>query len=162
MEAKRVIGVEFLQEDLREIRVIMADFEQPERDALPRLLTIGFDNFQRDEASWRNLQDRDDPAAESAKQELKRRETLALLISMRSRTIRSEIRMNELGGRVRDLESLHADKRQRATLLHRSISQLRMRIARIEESLRQGAPLPEHRTRPLIARLIRFFTRGNG
>jgi hypothetical protein len=160
MTAEREIEVEFLEDDLREIRAVMANSGQPEQDELSKLLTSGLESFQRDEASWRDVQNRDD--SEPFKHELKRRETLALLISMRSRTIRTEMRMNELGIRVRDLESQHADKRQQSGLLRRSISRLRMRIAQIEESLKQGGPLPEKRTSPLMARLIRFFTRGNG
>jgi hypothetical protein len=160
MTAERVIEVEFLADDLREIRGVMSHSEQPEQDALSQLLTSGLESFQRDEASWRDVQNRDD--SEPFKQELKRRETLALLISMRSRTIRSEIRMNELGSRVRDLERLHADKRQQSELLRRSISRLRTRIAVIEGLLKEGAPLPENKTHPLMARLIRLFTKGNG
>ncbi len=162
MIAERVIEVEFLQDDLRQIRAVMADSGQPEQNALSRLLISGLESFQQDEASWRDLQDRDDPSSESAKRELKRRETLALLISMRSRTVRSEIRMDELGGQVRDLETLHDNKRQQAQLLRRSISQLGRRMARIDELLKEGAPLPERRTPSLMARLIRFFTRGDG
>jgi hypothetical protein len=109
MTAERVIEVEFLEDDLREIRAMMADSGQPEHDGLPKLLMSGLESFQRDEASWADVQNRDDSGPFT--QELKRRETLALLISMRSRTIRTEMRMNELGTRVRDLESRHADKR---------------------------------------------------
>jgi len=155
-----VIEVEFLQDDLREIRAVMAESGQPEQDALSQLLRSGLESFQRDEVSWRDVQNRDD--AEPFKRELKRRETLALLISMRSRTIRSEIRMNELGRLVRDLGRQHADKRQQSELLRRSISRLRTRIAGIEESLKKGASLPESKTYPLMARLIRLFTKGNG
>ena len=154
-----MIEVEFLEDDLREISAMMPDSGKPEQGALSKLVMSGLVNFQQDVASWRDVQNRDD--SEPFRQELKRRETLALLISMRSRTIRSEIRMNELGSRVRDLESRHADKRQQSELVRRSISRLRTRIAQIEESLKQGGPLPEKRTSPLMARLIRFFTRSN-
>ncbi len=44
-----------------------------------------------------------DPEAEAPRQELKRRETEALLVSMRARTIAAEMRMHALGERVHAL-----------------------------------------------------------
>ncbi len=158
MPEERVIEVEFLDEDLQSIRRLF-DTEQAEENDLLDVFSAGLEQFRHDEELWGELRDRADPAAEAEKQELKRRETLAHLISMRSRTIRSEIQMHDLDSRVRLLETTHADMTQRAQLLRRSIARLRGRIARLEQILGRGASPPETRPSSLRTRLIRLFTR---
>lgn len=150
MPADHVIEVEFLEDDLREIHALF-DAAHPERDWMSALLPIGLERFQRDEALRETLRDLGDPAAESAKQELKRRETLALLISMRSRTIRNEIRTDELTARVHTLLAAYADRRQRADEVRRSIARLRRRVARLEEALEREASRPQTRAPSLAA-----------
>ena len=162
MPDERIIEVEFLQDDLQEIRAHMTAGGQPEEVTPPRLLIDGLDQFQRDETLWKDLQDRQDSAAESIKQELKRRETLALLISMRSRTIRSEMEMHELGSQVQMLEASHADKRARGERLRQSIARIRHRIAMLEAKVENSTQLLPSEASSLRTRLIRLLSRRRG
>jgi hypothetical protein len=153
------IEVQVLEDDLREIRALAGP--GPEERTLAALVVRGLERFQVDEATWQTLQGRDNPAALEAQSELKRRETIALLISMRARTIASELRMNVLGRRVQELERRHAERLGASTQLRRDIESLERRIARLEAALRGGeAPGHGHRRPSWAERLARFLSRG--
>ncbi len=160
-DGNRVIDVEFVQDDLRTIRAPM-DTTDPDEAALSALVLTGLARFEQDEASWQDLHDRDDPAAAAAKDELKRRETAALLMSMRSRTIRSEMHVHDLASQVQALETSHADSSRRARSLRRVIAHLRRRAAGLETArARTTAPGRMHPP-SIAARLIRLVTRRHG
>lgn len=141
MSGERVIEVEFLADDLREIRALMADLGDKEHGP-EEVLHRSIAQFRRDEASWQELEHRHDLTAEAAKTELKRRETSALLVSMRSRTIRSEMQMHELHERVLVLQGQHLEQRQLARALRQSITHVRRRIAKVEDLLGHSADMP--------------------
>lgn len=162
MPEERIVELELLQADLQEIRSHMAARGQPEEAALAELLMEGLDQFQRDEALWKELQGQQDAAAESTTQELKRRETLALLISMRSRTVRSEMEMHELGTHVQMLEASHSLKRDRAERLRQTIARLRRRIATLEEAMGTSTQLRARVGVSLRTRLFRLLCRRRG
>jgi len=139
------VRVEFLEDDFREIAALQA--EQP----VEALLGTVIDQYRQDEVLWGEVEHRHDGEAEAARLELKRRETGALLVSMRSRTVRSEMEMQELRERVLVLQDRHLEQRQRADALRRSIDRLRRRIARLEALLR-GAEHPGQLARPASIR----------
>jgi len=153
---ERTFEVEFLEEDLEEIRALMDEWSE---GALAALVVESLSQFERDEASWKALETTSNLDTDFTGQELMRRETLALLISMRSRTVRTEMRMHELGIKVQALEARHAEKCREAETLHQATARLRRRRARIEEALRGVTPRP--RASSPRSWLARFFTRGN-
>jgi len=132
--SRRPIDVQFLADDLQEIRALLPA-EMPEEEGLIRLLCTGMALYRSDESAWRHWESRQGAEAEAARTELKRRETTALLVSMRSRTILSEMEMAALREQVRELERRHADQRAEADLLQRSIARLRRRIVQVEAQL---------------------------
>ncbi|MDR7484542.1 MAG: hypothetical protein QN187_04355 [Armatimonadota bacterium] len=97
------IEVELLAEDWAMIRRALDAAGREPEDGLPWLVEQGLDRFLRDEAAWKALEGRPGPEAEVERQELKRRETQALLVSMRARTIAAEKVVHELGETVRAL-----------------------------------------------------------
>ncbi|MDI6772494.1 MAG: hypothetical protein QME77_07890 [bacterium] len=98
MEPATSVDVRLLAEDWDAIRrALQMAGRNPDAD-LAWLLEAGLDWFVRDEAEWKALEARLDDAAGT-----ERRETQALLISMRASTIVAEIMMHELGERVRVL-----------------------------------------------------------
>ncbi|MDQ7844128.1 MAG: hypothetical protein QN141_00010 [Armatimonadota bacterium] len=138
MAGARRIDVQFLADDLREIAALLP--EGMSQEGLARLLGQALTLFRRDEAAWQHLESRDGPRAEAERTELKRRETTALLVSMRSRTILSEMEMYELRERVRELGRRHAEQRAEADRLRQSIARLHRRIAQVEALLAAAAP----------------------
>lgn len=161
VSGERVIEVEFLTDDLREIRALMAD-PADEEDGFEQILHHSIAQFRQDEASWQELEHRHDLAAESVKMELKRRETSALLVSMRSRTIRSEMQMHELRERVLVLQGKHLEQRQRAEALRQSIARLRRRIARVDELLGRGAGTRSTSERPTLREVLSQLWKRDG
>lgn len=144
--------VEFLEDDLREIEVLLPG-GVPLDQGPEQLLRMTMDQYRQDEALWRSLEHRHDGEAEGVKVELKRRETDALLVSLRSRTIRSEMEMHELQERVLALQERHREQRQRAEVLRRSIASLRRRGARLEDMLRSPGP-SDQAVRPSTLRQV--------
>lgn len=134
MSGQRTVSAEFLADDLREIRDLLPPGID-EEEGLAGLLHDALVVYRNDEATWQRVEHKHDAPAEAARLEMKRRETAALLVSMRSRTIRSEMEMYELRDRVRSLQERHAEQRAGAEIRRRSIARLRRRIARVEEQL---------------------------
>ena len=151
-----VLEVQLLEDDLRAIRALAGP--GPDDVALGDVLMRGLECFQADETAWQALAAGADAASQAGQNELKRRETVALLISMRARTTVSEMRMDALGRWVAELESRHAERFAESTRLRHAIELLNRRIARLEVALDAGpAEAQEHR-RPLWgARLARFL-----
>jgi hypothetical protein len=158
-EGDEALEVQLLEDDLRRIQALAG----PGSDdlALAGLVARGLERFQCDEAAWRALAGRNDPAAPAERDELKRRETVAFLISMRARTIVSEMRMEALGRRAQVLERRHAERLRESAQMRRAIETLGRRIARLEAALRGGPPAPAHRP-SLAARVARFLGRRHG
>lgn len=134
----RSVSVEFLGDDLREIRQLLPP-GVAESEGLARLLHEAIATYRRDEVAWQEVEHQHDSAAQAAQAEMKRRETGALLVSMHSRTIRSEMEMFELRERVRTLQERHAEQRERARILQQGAARLRRRIGQAQEALARGA-----------------------
>lgn len=160
MFGERTVQVEFLEDDLREIRALLPE-GVPLDQSVEELLRVTMAQYREDEARWRSLEHRHDGEAESAKLELKRRETDGLLVSMRSRTVRSEMAMHELRERVLALQERHLEQRQRGEVLRQSIAALRRRTAQLEGVLR-GAARPDQAIRSSSVRraLAQWWKRG--
>jgi septal ring factor EnvC (AmiA/AmiB activator) len=134
MTDQRTIVTELLAADLREVEDLLPPGAD-DTDRTAQLLARTIEAFRRDETTWDAVAHRHDPETDAIKTELKRRETTALLVSMRARTIRSEIAMHALGERVRALQARHAEQRARAEALQASLRRLRRRIAAVESAL---------------------------
>ncbi|HXF81798.1 MAG TPA: hypothetical protein VNN19_03480 [bacterium] len=134
MSDHRLIATELLADDLRDVGPLLPAGADDE-DRTAQLLARAIEAFRRDETAWEAVAHRCDPEAEAMKTELKRRETMALLVSMRARTIRSEMEMHALGERVRELQAQHAAQRARAEARQASLRRLRRRIAAVESAL---------------------------
>jgi uncharacterized sporulation protein YeaH/YhbH (DUF444 family) len=155
------LEMQLLEDDLAAIRSLAGP--GPDDLALGDLLMRGLERFQADEAAWQALAAREDAASQSAQNELKRRETVALLISMRARTTVSEMRMDALGRWVSELERQHAERLAESTQLRHAIAALNRRIACLEAALGAApAEAQEHRHRSWGARLARFLHRRGG
>lgn len=158
-EGNPTIEVQVLEDDLRKIRALAGP---PADDlALAALAVRGLERFRDDEAAWQARAGRDHPSAVVEQNELKRRETVALLISMRARTTVSEVRMEALGRQVQELERRHAERLQESAQLRRAIDMLSRRIARLEAALGGGPPAPMRRP-SFAVRVARFLRRGRG
>ncbi|MDR7521214.1 MAG: hypothetical protein QN168_02000 [Armatimonadota bacterium] len=117
------IEVELLAEDWATIRRALDAAGREPDDGLPWLLEQGLDRFLRDEAAWKALEGHPGQEAEVERQELKRRETQALLVSMRARTIAAEKIVHELGETVRALgAALQQNRRTMRSLRDESTS----------------------------------------
>jgi hypothetical protein len=112
MDAPMVVEVELLEEDWATIRRALAFAGRDGPDGVSWLLAHGLDEFAADEAEWKRLEGQTAGEAEARRQELKRREAQALLVSMRARTIAAEKVMAELGETVHALGvELYANRR---------------------------------------------------
>jgi hypothetical protein len=163
MVSGRAVSAEFLADDLREIRRLLAQGTvEPEGPA--RLLHDVIATYRRDEAAWQEVEHQHDAASEATQVELKRRETGALLVSMRARTIRSEIEMHELRERVRALQERHTEQRERARTLQEGAARLRRRIGQVQEALARGAAANPNgkRTGNSVRQVLAGFWRRNG
>lgn len=106
------IEVQLLEDDWAAIRrALEVQGRDPEAD-LPWLLALGLERYRRDEAEWEASGEAKDAATPRA-QELRRRETAALLVSMRARTIVAEMRMHALSEQVHALGKALKENRQR-------------------------------------------------
>lgn len=148
-----MVTVELLADDLREVRALLPSHGD-DPDALGRLLEEALRIYRSDEVRWASLERRHDAGGAEAL-ELKRRETVALLVSMRAWTVCSEMVMDELQRRVRSLEDRHVGLRERADELQRSVARLRRRIAFLEDRLTDRAAVapPASLRRRLLARI---------
>jgi hypothetical protein len=113
MEGELRVEVDLLAEDAEAMRqALTAAGRHPEAD-LPWLLEYGLSQYASDEASWQHLEDEGAPDDDVRRRELKRRETEALLVSMRANTIAAEKVMHDLGETVRALGAqLHANRQE--------------------------------------------------
>ncbi|MDR7536996.1 MAG: hypothetical protein QN183_11620 [Armatimonadota bacterium] len=144
------VDVTFLEDDLCEITALLPA-GLAEQEGLERVLSEAMTLYRNDEVAWRRLQSQHDAEAEAARTELKRREAAALLVSMRARTVQSEVEMYELRERVRELQERHAGQRARAEVLQRSVVKLRRRVAQLEARLANASPRPgSSRSRPSL------------
>lgn len=92
MSGTHPITAEFLAEDLKEIKRLLPPDTSAD-EGLAQVLREALTVYRRDEAAWQAVEHQHNAAGEGAQVELKRRETSGLLVSMRSRTIRSEMEM---------------------------------------------------------------------
>ncbi|MDQ7857753.1 MAG: hypothetical protein QN174_00335 [Armatimonadota bacterium] len=142
MAAPWVIEVELVDEDWGAIRRAMDAAGPDVRDAMAWLLERGLDAFVADEAEWKALDGQTTDEAEARKQELKRREAQALLVSMRARTIAAEKVMAELGQTVHELGAeLYANRRAMRPLREENAA-LAARLAVASGAGNGGGPSP--------------------
>lgn len=154
-----VIEVDLLSDDWALIRQALEAQGRDVDSGLPWLLEQGLEQFTRDEATWRSLEGRSDPDVEARRQELKRRETQALLVSMRARTIASERLMHELSEKVRALGAALRSHRGEMWPLRREVNTLDAKLRSLHEALHAPLPTPGHRW-TLGGRLARLFGKG--
>lgn len=103
MNSPSVVETELLAEDWATLRDALRAVGRDSKAHLGWLLEQGLDGFIHDEAEWKALEARPDEASQARRQELKRREAEAFLVSMRASTIAAEIEMHGLADRVRVL-----------------------------------------------------------
>jgi len=150
MDEPLLVEVELLAEDWAAIGRALASAGRHAYDDVPWLLEVGLDRFAGDEAEWDRLVAEHVPDTDPRRQELKRRETEALAVSMRPRTISAEMQVHALSQRVNTLaDELEAHKR--------AMRALREENAGLEERLRgplaseDGAAGPVARPREPLA-----------
>ncbi|MDR7470290.1 MAG: hypothetical protein QN201_09145 [Armatimonadota bacterium] len=152
-----MIEVELLEEDWAAIRrALEAQGRDPEAD-LPWLLALGLERYGRDEAEWEASGEAKDAATPRA-QELRRRETAALLVSMRARTIAAEMRMHALSERVHALGDTLKENRQRMRELRQENASLQTLIDRLNAS---PSSSPTSHRRRLWERIARRLAGGS-
>jgi hypothetical protein len=151
-----VVEVELLSDDWALIRQVLEAQGRDVDSGLPWLLEQGLEQFTRDEATWRSLEGRSDPDAEARRQELKRRETQALLVSMRARTVASEKLMHELSEKVHRLGTELRTNRGKMWPLRRETDALDTKLRSLQETLTGPAPASRRRQAPAswLARLL--------
>jgi hypothetical protein len=128
------------------------------------LLERGLDAFVADEAEWKALEGQAIGETEAKKQELKRREAQALLVSMRARTIATEKTMAELGETVHVLGAeLYANRRAMRPLREENAA-LAARLANVRETDNGGGPSPDAAARrvTIVGWLRKRFGVGEG
>lgn len=134
MEFPEVVEVDLLTEDWAQIqRALRAAGRVPEDD-LPWLLEHGLGRFMRDETEWKALEGRAGPEAEALRQELQRRETQALLVSIRAQTIAAEMVMHDLGESVHALGADLKKNRQAMRALREESAALQTRLQGLDGS----------------------------
>jgi hypothetical protein len=141
------VTAEFIAEDLKEIQRLLPP-NTPEDEGLAHVLREALSIYRRDEAAWQTIEHLHDTTGSAAQVELKRREASGLLVSMRSRTIRSEMGMYELREQVRTLQERHTLQRARARVIQQSLTRLRRRIQQAEDRLSQAGGVPSTDGRP--------------
>lgn len=162
MSGLRCIETELLAEDLRAIKDFLPS-GMDEDAGLAHLSAEAMELHRQDEATWLRVQHQHNEPAEAAQFEMKRRETVALVVSMRSRTIRSEIEMHKLREHVHGLQERHAEQRARAEELQRSVSRLRRRIAQVEDRLSgRSAGSESRRSRSSLRKALALIWRRHG
>jgi hypothetical protein len=113
MEDALTVEVDLLAEDAAAIRRALVGASRDLQADLSSLLEQGLTQYAADESAWHDLEDQVGPEAEAKRQDLKRRETQALLVSMRAHTIAAEKVMRALGETVHTLGAqLHANRRE--------------------------------------------------
>jgi hypothetical protein len=142
MSREQTVEIELLEDDLDPILRAAGVARGQASQALGDLLADGLAHYLRDEAEWGALSGAGRSGEHDIRlMELKRRESRALTVSMRARTIASEIRMEALLTHVRGLQEQHAALRQRMNDLRRTVGQLRRDCDRLRASLSAaGAP----------------------
>lgn len=159
MTPPRTVEVELLAYDARDI-VHAAGGEGaglPHR--LGALLGEGLEQYIRDEAEWSTLAAVVGGAGTAVGgpraprlQILRRREAEALVVSMRARTIASEVEVQRLSARVEALEEANAHFKARMLQLRAEVRRLQRRRDQLRSLLERRAP-EQAPPRPLAARL---------
>lgn len=150
------IDVELLSDDWAVIRRALEMAGREVDAGLPWLLEQGIDLFAQDEASWRALEGESGLDAQRRREELKRRETEALLVSLRARTIASEKLMHELSERVHALGAELRTNRGQMWPLRRETDALDAKLRSLREALTAPTPSPR-RPQALGNRLARLL-----
>lgn len=134
MDVSLVVETKLLAEDSTAIRDALWAIGRDSKADLGWLLEQGLDGFVLDEAEWNALEARSDDAAQARKQELKRRETQALLVSMRASTIAAETLMHDLGERVHELGAEMKAHQRKMWPLRRENADLEARLRELSGS----------------------------
>jgi hypothetical protein len=112
MEGELRVEVDLLAEDAEAMRQALTHAGRHPED-LAWLLEYGLTRYASDEAAWQHLEDEGAPDDDVRRRELKRRETQALLVSMKANTVAAERAMHDLGETVRALGAqLHANRQE--------------------------------------------------
>jgi hypothetical protein len=159
MGERPAVEIELLEDDAGTV-LRAAGAREPTADRLADLLSDGLAHYLRDEAEWDVLSRDGPPGVHGVRLgELKRRETEALTVSMRARTIASEIRMEALRVRVKRLQQQRAALGHQMNTLRSAASELRRhrgRLAALLEPADPGGRESPART-GLVERLGRFL-----
>ncbi|MDR7417645.1 MAG: hypothetical protein QN178_01890 [Armatimonadota bacterium] len=151
------VEVEVLTEDADAMRRALAAAGRDPRANVPWLLARGLEQYVADEAAWQALEGQEGPEVEVKRQELKRRETEALLVSMRAETIAAERVMHDLGMKVHALGAqLYANRREMWPLRDEAAS-LEARLKRLTEPA-TGSASPSATGQGVLAWLRRLLT----
>lgn len=169
MTPPRTVEVELLAYDARDVvRAAGGEgAELPHR--LGALLGEGLEQYIRDEAEWSTLAAIVGGAGGSVGESgarrlqiLRRREAEALVVSMRARTIASEVEVQRLSARVAALEEENAHFKARMLQLRAEIPRLQRRRDQLHSVLEGQAPERAHPcslAARLAARLQRLWRR---
>ncbi len=150
------VEIELLAEDWSTIRHALQAAGRDTEDGLGWLLEQGLDRYALDETEWKGLEGQPGDAGEPRRQELKRREAQAHLVSMRASTIAAEKVMHELGERVHVLGAEMKAHRTTMWPLREENDSLEARIRAINGEADSAPPaLSERRT--LLTRLKGLF-----
>jgi hypothetical protein len=157
VSASSVVVVELLAEDWAMIRSALQTAGLDSDNGLSWLLELGLDRYALDEEEWKALDGRPEDASQVRRQELKRREAQAHLVSMRASTIAAEKVMHELGARVHVLAAELYGHRSTMWPLREENASLDARLQAMHGPV-DGAPPPDKR-RTWLTRLTRLFRR---
>jgi hypothetical protein len=96
-----MVTIEIAGEDLVRLAEALGDLgHELLEPGLAWLLREGATHFARDQRTWELLEPGTDPASESVRLELQRREAAAHVFSMRARTLRTEAERDALQAQV--------------------------------------------------------------
>lgn len=132
MSRARVVGVEFLADDLRQIRALFPDAADQGQDAVAALLIRALDLIASDKAAQQALEQEHDFAAQTAKQEIARKQASSLATAQRVQTIQKEMRVRDLRDQIQVLQQTYHEERVRLDLLRQSLTFLRRQIAQAQ------------------------------
>lgn len=164
MTAPWVVEVELVDEDWAAMQRAMGDAALDTLQGTAWLLERGLEAFVADEAEWKTIAQAHGGEVEARKQELKRREAQALLVSMRARTIAAEKLMLALGETVHELAGeLHANRRAMRALREHNAA-LAARLATAAAAGSGGRPSSGDATvrKGMIGWLRRLFGKSEG
>jgi len=136
------VNAEFLKDDLGGIRALLPDPDGLRPEALAGLLMHALDLFASDETTLLALEREHHLAAETAKQEIVRKQSAALATSQRAQVIRQEMQVHELRERIQALQETHHQTRAQIDLLRQSAALLRRQIAQLERRVRSSPAVP--------------------